>query len=39
MNFEVLPGIHSWQGFAIAMGLMIGLEVYLFWLFKKKKWM
>jgi len=39
MNFEVLPGIHSWQGFAIAMGLMIGLEVFLFWLFKKKKWM
>jgi magnesium transporter len=39
MNFEALPGIHTAWGFWIAMGLMVALEVFLLWLFKKKKWL
>jgi magnesium transporter len=38
MNFDVLPGIHKAWGFWTAMVLMIGLEIFLIWLFKKKKW-
>lgn len=38
MNFEALPGIHSWYGFLTAMGLMLGLVAWLLWWFHKKKW-
>ncbi|HEY7116688.1 MAG TPA: magnesium/cobalt transporter CorA [Tepidisphaeraceae bacterium] len=38
MNFEDLPGIHTWWGFLIAMGFILGLEVFLIWFFLKKKW-
>ena len=38
MNFEALPGIHNVSGFWIAMAVMAVLEVFLFWLFKKKRW-
>jgi magnesium transporter len=38
MNFEALPGIHNVWGFWIAMALMGGIDGFLIWLFKKKKW-
>jgi len=38
MNFEDLPGIHSHWAFWITIGVMAMLEVILFWLFKKKRW-
>jgi magnesium transporter len=39
MNFENLPGIHSWWGFLIAMGLMMGLVAFLLYWFKRRKWL
>jgi magnesium transporter len=38
MNFDVLPGIHKAWGFWTAMTLMVGLEIFLLWLFRKKRW-
>jgi magnesium transporter len=38
MNFEDLPGIHSHWAFWITMVVLTGLEVLMFWLFKKKRW-
>ncbi len=38
MNFDVLPGIHKASGFWVAMALMVGLEIFLLWLFRKKRW-
>ena len=38
MNFENLPGIHSWWGFLIAMALMMGLVAFLLYWFKRRKW-
>jgi magnesium transporter len=38
MNFEALPWIHSAWGFWVAMSIMVAIEIYLLWLFKKKRW-
>jgi magnesium transporter len=38
MNFEAMPLAHSQWGFWIAMTGMVGIEVGVFWWFRKKKW-
>jgi magnesium transporter len=38
MNFKDMPGTDSHWAFWITMGVMAVLEVILFWLFRKKKW-
>jgi magnesium transporter len=38
MNFEDLPGIHSWWGFLISILIMGGLVVTFLWWFHRKKW-
>jgi magnesium transporter len=38
MNFEAMPLAHSQWGFWIAMIGMVGIEVGVFWWFRKKKW-
>jgi magnesium transporter len=38
MNFKDMPGTESHWAFWIAMAVMAVLEVFMFWLFKKKKW-
>jgi magnesium transporter len=38
MNFEDLPGIHSWWGFLGAIVIMGGLVASFLWWFHKKKW-
>jgi magnesium transporter len=38
MNFEALPGIHSWWGFVGAMGIMLSLVAGFLWWFHRKKW-
>src|SRR5213076_2397433 len=39
MNFESMPAIHSPMGFWISMGVLAVVEVWLFWLFKRKGWL
>jgi magnesium transporter len=38
MNFEDLPGIHSHKAFWITLTIMVAVEIFLIWLFKKKRW-
>ncbi len=38
MNFEDLPGIHSHWAFWITMVVLAVLEFFMFWLFRKKRW-
>jgi len=39
MNFEAMPLAHSQWGFWIAMTGMIGIEIVMFWWFRKKRWL
>jgi magnesium transporter len=39
MNFEAMPLAHSQWGFWIAMAGMVGIEVCVFWWFRKKRWL
>lgn len=38
MNFEAMPLAHSQWGFWIAMTGMLAMEMFMFWWFRKKKW-
>jgi magnesium transporter len=38
MNFEAMPLAHSQWGFWIAMTGMLAMEIFMFWWFRKKKW-
>lgn len=38
MNFEKMPGLSNSNGFYILSGLMFGLALFMFLIFKKKKW-
>jgi magnesium transporter len=39
MNFDAIPGLHTWQGFVITVLFMVCLEIFMLWLFKKKGWL
>lgn len=38
MNFEKIPWLHNTYGFAIAVGLMLIIPIYMVFLFRKKGW-
>jgi len=39
MNFEHMPELHWTYGYPLALGLMGGIDVYLFYLFRKSGWL
>jgi magnesium transporter len=39
MNFDEIPGLHSWTGFVATVAFMVALEAFMLWFFKKKGWM
>ena len=39
MNFEHMPEIRAVWGYPLALGLMIGIGVFLYWRFKKSGWL
>lgn len=39
MNFDHLPGLHSWAGFFIAIGSMVLITTSLFLYFKRRGWL
>lgn len=38
MNFEKIPWLHNQYGFAIAVGLMFIIPVWMLWIFRRKGW-
>ena len=39
MNFKHMPELDWMWGYPIAIGLMVGIDSYLFWRFRKAKWL
>jgi len=39
MNFEHMPELKWVWGYPLALGLMVAIDVYLFWRFRKAKWL
>ncbi len=39
MNFEHMPELKWTWGYPLALGLMVVFDVYLFWRFRKAKWL
>ena len=39
MNFEFMPELHWRYGYALAWGSMIGIDMYVFYLLRKAKWL
>jgi magnesium transporter len=39
MNFEHMPEIRATWGYPLALGLMVGIGVFLYWRFKKSGWL
>ena len=39
MNFEHMPELKWVLGYPFAVGLMVGIDVYLFFRFRKAKWL
>ncbi|WP_198168766.1 magnesium and cobalt transport protein CorA [Agromyces aureus] len=39
MNFDVMPELHWTFGYPMAIALMVGFAVVLYWVFKRRKWM
>ena len=39
MNFEFMPELKWAWGYPLALGSMIAIDVYLFWRFRRAKWL
>ena len=39
MNFQHMPELNSPWGYPLTVAAMIGIDVYLFWRFRKAKWL
>jgi magnesium transporter len=39
MNFEHMPELKWVWGYPLALGLMVVIDAYLFWRFRKAKWL
>jgi magnesium transporter len=38
MNFDHIPWLHNQNGFWIAVSIMVGIPLYMIWLFRKRGW-
>jgi len=38
MNFEFIPELHWALGYPYAIALMVGIDVVLYWRFRRAKW-
>ncbi len=39
MNFQHMPELNSPWGYPLTVAAMVGIDVYLFWRFRKAKWL